>query len=161
MPEVGFVEVEGADKLALLGKAVRKLGSDRTILKHLTKRVKKLGAPIRAELKASAVATLPRRGGLGVWVAKSRINVTVRRGADTAGVSITEGRNSAGGRSDLRRINAGTTRHPYFGKRSHWYPQRVNAGFATKVFEGPIVTEFRNQTLAAIDDSIAEVLRGI
>lgn len=152
------LRVDGAQKLALLGKAVRKMGADRTIIKNLTKRVKVLGNPIKAELASSAVATLPKRGGLGAWVAKSRVLISVRRGTNTAGVSIRDGRNSAGGRSDLVSIDAGSVRHPTFGNRRSWTVQAVTPGFATRVIEGPAVDMFRMETLAAIDESIQEVL---
>jgi hypothetical protein len=153
------LQVEGAEKLALVGKAVRKLGSDRTVLKALTKRIRSGLPSLRAELKASALATLPRRGGLNRWVASSRVNVSVRRGANTAGVTVTEGRNSTGARSDLRGLDAGMVRHPTFGNREAWSPQKVSAGFATRVFEGPAEQEFRGLVNDSIDEAVAEVLR--
>lgn len=156
-----FVSVEGAEKLALLGKAIRKMGADRTILKNLTKRIKTMTPEIRDGIRTSAVAILPHRGGLGVWVSKSRVAVTVTRGAATAGVRIVAGRNSTGKRSDIANINAGSTRHMLFGNRKDWYPQRVVPGFASKVVQGPLGDAFQAHTMAAIDDTIAEVLRGI
>lgn len=156
-----FVSVEGADKLALLGKAVRKMGADKTILKNLTKRIKTMAPDIRKAVRASAIATLPKRGGFGIWVAKSSVNVSVTRGANTAGVRIVAGRNSAGGRSDIRRIDAGGTRHMLFGNRHVWYPQRVVPGFASNVIQGPLGDVFQAHTIEAIDDTIAEVLGGI
>lgn len=155
------ISVEGADKLALLGKAVRKMGTDRTILKNLTKRIKSMTPEIRDAIRVSAVATLPHAGGLGVWVAKSRVNVSVTRGANTAGVRITAGRNSTGKRSDIRNIDAGSTRHMLFGDRKHWYAQRVVPGFASNVVQGPLGDLFQAHTIAAIDETIAEVLGGI
>lgn len=156
-----FVSVEGAEKLALLGKAIRKMGADRTILTNLTKRIKTMTPEIRTAIRASAIATLPKRGGLGAWVAKSRVSVSVRRGPDTASVRVIVGRNSTGKRSDLADINAGSTRHMLFGNRKWWYPQRVTPGYVTTVVQGPLGDEFQAHTIAAIDDTIAEVLRGI
>jgi hypothetical protein len=153
------VTVEGADKLALLGAAVRKLGSDRTVLKHLTARIRGFAPPAKAELAASALTTLPRAGGLGAWVAMSRVTVSVRRGTQSAGVTITQARTSKGGKkSDLTRIDAGRTRHPLWGNRKHWYGQDVTSGYWSDVIAGPVVDEFTTQTVAAIDDAIAEVL---
>lgn len=155
------VKVEGAEKLALLGKAIRRMGTDRTIINNLSKDIKKMVGPVRTELRDSAIKTLPKRGGLNKWVARSRVNALVRRGVKTAGLSIREGRNSSTGkRTDLRRINAGTVRHPLFGDRHHWYLEKVEPGFATKVFDGPVVEEFTHLTLDAIDKTIAEVLHG-
>jgi len=156
------VEIDGVAKLALVGKAVRRMGSDRTLIKNMTKRIKVLSAPVKAALKASAVETLPHRGGFGPWVAKAPVTVSVRRGSNTAGVSIREGRNSGTGkRSDLRRIDAGSTRHMLFGNPQHWYPQTIRAGFATRVLEGPVGMAYAEAVNAAVDDTIAEVLHGI
>lgn len=153
------VSIEGAEKLALVGKAVRKLGSDRTIVNNLSKRVRRLVGPVKRELKASAMATLPRHGGLNLWVAKAAVRVAVRRGEDTAGVDITAGRNSrTGRRSDLRRIDQGRLRHQTYGHRP-WSTQSVQPGyFSTPLVDGPIVEEFQSEVIAAIDDAIVEVL---
>lgn len=156
-----FVSVEGAEKLALLGKAIRKMGADRTILTNLSKRIKTMTPEIRTAIRASAVATLPHKGGLGAWVAKSRVSVSIRRGPATASVRIVTGRNSTGKRSDLADINAGSTRHMLFGNRKHWYPQTVVPGFVTNVVQGPLGDAFQAHTIAAIDDTIAQVLRGL
>lgn len=153
------VNVEGGDKLALLGKALRKLGSDRTIVKNLAKRIRKLAAPIRQELKASALATLPAGGGLNLWVAKARVNVAIRRGVDTAGVDIVEGRNSSRRRSDLRKINQGSVRHQTYG-HAPWKLQSIEPGFFTTPLEGSIGDQFQTEALGAIDDAIGEVLHG-
>jgi hypothetical protein len=155
------VNIEGADKLALVGKAVRLMGSDRTVIKNLTKRIKSLGTPVKAELKASALASLPHRGGLNLWVASSRVVVSVRRGASTAGVDISEGRNSkTGKRSDLRALNKGKLRHPVHGNRRKWTLQSIEPGFFDDVIDGPVGEQFQAEVIGAIDDTIAEVLRG-
>ncbi len=152
------LEVQGAEKLALLGKAVRKLGTDRTVLKHLNRRIRTGFKDTRKELKTSARDTLPRRGGLGKWVASASVRVSIRRAANTAGVQVVMGRNSAGKRTDMRAIERGKVRHPTWGHKP-WTPQRVPEGFASKVFEGPAAAEFHGLVIASIDDAVAEVLR--
>lgn len=154
------LEVQGAEKLALLGKAVRKLGADRIVLKHLNQRIRAGFKDTRQELKASAKSTLPRRGGLGKWVASASVRVAIRRGANTAGVQVVMGRNSAGKRTDMRAIERGKVRHPTWGHKP-WTPQTVPAGFAARVFEGPTAAEFHGLVVASIDDAVAEVLRGL
>jgi hypothetical protein len=153
--------ITGGDKLALLGKAIRRMGTDRTILNNLAKRIRKLAAPVKAQIKASATDRLPRHGGLNLWVAKAPLTVSVRRGVDNAGVSLRQGRDSKGSRSDLRSIDAGRTRHPNWGNRRHWSLQSLEAGYFTDAVNGPIVDEFQQQVTGALDEAIAEVLHGL
>ncbi|HWB36975.1 MAG TPA: hypothetical protein VHA75_13225 [Rugosimonospora sp.] len=155
------MKIEGAEKLAALGKAVRAMGSDRTIIKALTKRIRTLGTPVKTELKTSALAVLPKRGGLAAWVAKSRLTISVRRGTHTAGISIKQGRNSAGGRTDLRAIDRGRLRHPMLGDREHWYTQQITPGFWSDVIDGPAADQFQQEAVAAIDDALAEVAQAV
>lgn len=156
-----FIRITGGRKLAELGAAVRSIGEDRTIIKQLQVKVRKLFAPVRKEIKASAVAILPKTGGLGEWAASSRTSLAVRRGVNTAGMSVRVGRNSKGGRSDIRRLDdAGRIRHPLWGNRKHWYPQTVESGFVSKPIHGPITDAFVREVIAATDAAIEEALRG-
>lgn len=152
------VDVSGAQGIALVAKRVRQLGSDRTIINNLTKRIRTGIAPIaRPAVRASALATLPAAGGLGAWVARVRVLVQVRRGAQTAGVTISAGRNSAGGRSDIRAIDAGGVRHQTFGHRP-WVTQSVPAGFFSQAIDETAVLAFREMTVAAVDESVRALL---
>ncbi len=163
--------VSGAEKLELLGRHVRAVGEDRTIFKHLTKRVRPMAAPVRAALRASALATLPSRGGLASLVAREPITVSVRRGTATAGVSIREGRH----RRDVRSMDYGILRHPVYAKQGQrrrdstktgekgwaWVQQSVPQGHWSNVIYGPVTDEFEDHVLEAVDDAIAEVVRGL
>lgn len=152
------IDVRGAEGLALVGKAVRQLGTDRTIVNNMAREIRTIGPLAKAKARESAMARLPRRGGLARWVASARVAVSVRRGAKSAGVTIRQGRNSKGGRSDLKRIDAGQTRHPLLGNRRHWYPQSVQAGYFTDAMQGDVADEFRRKVVVAVDRAVAEVL---
>jgi hypothetical protein len=155
------IHVDGARKIAAIAAALRALGDDRTIINQMTKQFRKMAPPVRKEIRASAVSTLPKRGGLGAWVAKSGIRVAVTRGTNNAGIRIVVGRNSKGGRTDLSDLDRGSLRHPLWGNKAHWYPEAVKPGFATNVEHGVIFDEFRSQTGQAIDAAVEEVLRGL
>lgn len=152
------VDVRGQEGIALVGRAVRRLGSDRRIVNNMAREIRAAGPPIRAEIRRSALATLPKRGGLNRWVAASRVTVRVRRGASSAGVTVVGGRNSSRGRSDLKRIDAGRVRAPLWGDRRYWHLQSVRPGFFRVSDEG--VTAFRDAVVRAVDQAAAEVLRG-
>src|SRR5215467_4890985 len=95
------VKITGGDRMRLIGKAVRKLGDDRTIYKHLSKRIRSHFPALRKALRTSATETLPTKGGLGARVAKATYRLSIRRGARTAGVSIVISGKSLRGASDL------------------------------------------------------------
>lgn len=152
------VDIKGAQKIALVGAAVRRLGSDRKIVNNMAKEIRSAVGPLRALIKASALSVLPSRNGLNRWVAKAKVVARVRRSASNAGVTITDGRNSFGARSDLKGLDAGLTRAPFFGNRSSWHPVRVSPGFFTEPVQGEGVTVFREAVVRAVDNAVDETL---
>lgn len=101
------------------------MGADRQIVNDMAKEIRRAGPAIRREVRAHIMAELPKRDGLNAWVARAPVRINVRRGATTAGVSVTVGRNSQTGRADLKGLDAGGVRHPLYGNRKHWYGQAV------------------------------------
>lgn len=90
-------------------------------------------APLRQNFRAEAAATLPRRGGLAAYVAKSRFSVVKRLGGSRPTLSIRIRRPERGGAVDLVRINEGRLRHPVWGRG--WTSQAVKAGMWDRVLE--------------------------
>jgi hypothetical protein len=121
-------EALGAAKIRLIGLALRRLGADRQIVNDMAKEIRRSGPAIRREVRAHILAELPKSGGLNEWVARAPVRLVVRRGANTAGVSVRVGRNSRSGRADLKGLDAGGVRHPLWGNRKHWYGQAVTPG---------------------------------
>lgn len=150
------IRVYGAEDIAAVGAAVRKLGNGREIPNEMAKRIRKAVPPIRKGVKASAMATLPAGGGLGRWVGSAGIRAAVRRGPRNAGISLVSSRKSTRGKSDLRRINLGRTRHPWWGDRRHWSPQSVPAGYFDRGVE-PGLPVFRDEVNEAIGDAVRKV----
>jgi hypothetical protein len=117
-----------------LVRELRSFDGRREIVKAMRKGVRKPLPAVRKAIKAAAVGTLPHRGGLGLWVASSRVTATVQVSGRKAGVKLKGGRNSARKRSDIAAIDRGTVRAPAWGRRTaaSWHTQAVAPGFFTK-----------------------------
>lgn len=146
-----------ATDIGRLATAVRKLGADRSIVNNMAKEIRAAVPPIRSAVRANAVRYLPGRGGLGAWVAKARVTAQIRRGARNAAVTIVDGRNSSGKRSDIKAIDLGGTRHPTFGHKP-WTAQSVRAGFFTEAITDEGVEAFRAATIVAVDNTVRKAL---
>lgn len=155
------VRIEGAKKIQAIAIALRHMGEDRTIINEMTKRIRRAAGPLRAAVKSMARAILPKLGGLGVWVSRANIRVSVKRSSRYAGVSLFVGKDSIHGRTDMVAIDAGKVRHPTYGNRKHWSLQAVTPGFATNVMHGSAADRFQADTLAAVDAAVAQVLHGL
>lgn len=152
------LSIRGAEGIARVAADVRRLGASRVIVNEMAKEIRGAVPPIRDAIKVHEVEVLPHRGGLGAWVARGRISARVRRAAKTAGVKLVQGRNSAQKRSDLKRLDAGSIRHPVHGNRKAWALQTVPAGAFTKGVTDQGVTEFRQAVVTAVDNATAKVM---
>ena len=144
-----------ADRIARIAAQVRELGNDRTIVNAMTRRIRRSFTPIKRKVKAGT-ARLPQGGGLAAWVAKAGIRVSVKRGVRLAGVEVVGSRKSTKRKTDLRRIDSGSLRAPYFGHRKAWHLQKVNPGFFTEPMTEH-VDEFRADIVRAIDEAEGQV----
>lgn len=156
---VVHLEPNPAVRIAALAAEIRELGDGRFIVNDMSKRIRRSAGPIRKAVKASAVAVLPSGGGLGAWVARASVRASVRRGPRSAGVSVVGGRRSTGGRTHLKRIDAGVVRAPYYGHRSAWHLQRVTPGFFTTPMEEH-AEAFRDDVVEAVNEAERRVFGG-
>lgn len=106
--------------------------------------------PVRREVAASARARLPRRGGLGAWVAGARVDVRQVERGDTVGVEIKSSRGS----HNLAAIDAGTVRHPTWGRKPI-HVQSLRPNYFTDVMTGPVARRAR----AALTEALAQAMR--
>lgn len=151
------IEARGAAGIAEVAAAVRRLGSSRVIVNNMAKEIRRAVPPIRGAIRTNAVAYLPARGGFGKWVAKGKITARISRSARSAGVTIVDGRNSQNKRTDMKRINAGSTRHKTFG-RPPWHPQTVRSGFFDDAITDEGAAAFRAAVDVAVVNAINEVI---
>src|SRR4051812_31960931 len=109
-----------------MAAALREFERTGRITKEIRKTLRKPVPEVRKKIKMRAVETLPAGGGLGKWVAASKITASITSRAFTVTVRLRGGRSSATGKkSDIDRIDAGTTRHPSWGRRGkgQWHTQ--------------------------------------
>lgn len=137
------IRVTGGERLEHLGAALKEAGRN-DLRKELLRGVRTETRTLPPKIRASAETTLPRRGGLAANVAASRIAVRTRLAGRQIGVRVT-----GAGAAPLRRLNAGSVRHPTYG-HPPWTTQPVRAGW----FDHPIEADaipVRQGIVAAID----------
>jgi hypothetical protein len=149
-----------SESLERLVRDLKGFEDRKVVLRELRRNIRRPVPVVRKAIRARALDTLPSRGGLNVWAASTRISVTIRVAGRAAGVRLKGGRNSAGGRSDIKALDRGRVRHPSWGRRGagQWFNQTVPAGFVT----GPVTesTEWHKACIDAVDAAVAVIGRG-
>ena len=99
---------------------------------------------LKIDARESAVKRLPRRGGLGARVASARLTTKRRRGFGP-GLTV-----QAEGMAQLPQMDAGSVRHPVYG-RGAWVTQEITPGwFTDPMFQG------RGEITDALDELLDE-----
>jgi hypothetical protein len=117
--------VNGTAEFRELGRKL-KAAADKDLPDEIYSTVRDAMTPLQGDIRRSAVAVLPRRGGLGALIAQSPISIGKRPG----GISL---KGSSG--HDIAAMDRGRLRHPLFGDRRHWYTQPVAVGWWSKPTE--------------------------
>lgn len=124
------VHIYGWKSAMALGMSVEHAG-DGEIIDRSWRAVQEATADVGPLLRASALATLPKRGGLGPAIAAGMgVNVRHYTYADRLRVEV-----EASHQYDLKGLDNGLVIHPLFGNRRHWYAERVRRGWFTRVAE--------------------------
>lgn len=153
------LRVTGAESLRALARDLRGVEQRKEILMGLRKELRKPVPTVRKAIKATALARLPKAGGLNRWVAGTRVTASVRvSGGSTAGVTMKGGRNSSGSRSDIRALDGGQVRAPSWGRRGKaaWHVQAVPAGFFSDT-----VADHSQEWQKATLDAVEKVVSGL
>lgn len=111
---------------------------------------------LRAELKASALETLPKRGGLAALVAGASITARIRRGS-TFGVRL-QVRDRRGKSFNAAGLDAGLNEHPTYNHKPT-VKQSVPAGWFTKPWE-KFGADAQKAMLQVVDNIRARIRRG-
>lgn len=146
------VELHGAEDLAKVARALKAAG-DRDLRKELLRGFRMGAKPTIKDVRASALSTLPHRGGLATYVAKASIGVRTRLSGskgNEVGVQI----KAKKGRG-LAAMNAGKFRHPVFG-RKEFVTQKVTPGWFSKPIE-----KNADQIRSSLERVMAEVANKI
>jgi len=143
------VRVQGDEQLRRLAEKLREHG-DEGLKKELRSGLTKVARPLVKNVRKSALSRLPKKGGLGRRVARSKITTSARTTGNSTGVTIV-------GRSgyDISSINRGRVRHLSFGHLP-WHNQSVRPGFWTDPLNeaaGPV----RRELQQVMDDVAAKI----
>lgn len=136
-------EVRGSADLQRVARHLREAGDGKLRRKTLAD-IRTAAKPGIPAVRASAAATLPKRGGLAARVAEQPYGVRTSLAAGK--VSIV-----GKGMKELTDLDEGRVRHPIFGDRSTWVAQSVTPGFFTKPLER-LAPGIRLAVLKAIAD---------
>lgn len=143
-----------------LVRDLRSFSGRKEVIRQLRTEIRKPVPSVRAAIKRNAVAVLPSSGGLGKWVARTRITAQIRITGYSARVQLRGGRNSAKQRSDIRAIDRGRVRHPAWGRRGRgqWSTQAVHDRFFTDPATGS--PEWDHAIVQAVDRAFDVIRRG-
>lgn len=141
-----LVPDDGAAQLRRLGEDLNRVG-DGDLKRELLRGLNRATKPLKEAARVSAASTLPRRGGLGAWVASAKVTGANRVAGRNVGVRIS-GKSKG---HDLESIDRGLVRHPVFGRPQSWVAQRVRPGWWSQpMVEGG--DEVRREVLNVLDD---------
>ena len=131
-------ELVTVNNLDTVARALRELG-DKELSRELFRGLNRVTTELKKDAKEEAVRRLPRRGGLGAKVGKSRLS-TGRRGGRNPGLVI-----RAKGISQLPKIEAGEVRHPTYGHKPFVTQQITGGWFTDPMYAG------RDEIIHALD----------
>ena len=147
------IRVEGAERLHVVAKQLKEMG-DKETTKAMTKGIREALKPFKAELKQSALATLPRRGGLARMVANTKI--TNRTSTTRSGASVRVRGVNASARGQLALMDKGKVRHPLYGNRSVWVTQSVHPGWWSTPANAQL-PKIRSEVMHAIEQAAKRI----
>lgn len=159
-----MISVDAAQMRAV-SRLVREAG-DKELKKALTRGTGAAVEPAKDAVRSSARAELPHRGGLAVRVAGAKFRVQRLTGAAPGIVlSMSVAKESGGGKMDLKRMNAGSLRHPVFDQRHvrhrTWVLQRIPDGWFTRPLEAlkPQIAREVAAVVQGVADALAAMSR--
>jgi len=127
-----------------LVRSLREFSRNDEVIKAVRTGLRAPVPTVRNRIKTVARTELPSGGGLGAWVAQTKITASVTFKAKYVAIKLRGGRRSkgtlrgtSGGTTDVRAIDRGRVRHPSWGRRfrGQWFTQSVTPGFFTKTAE--------------------------
>lgn len=153
------LEVEGADKLAVVARALRDVG-DKELRRELYRGLNRAVKPLTADVKAATPDYLPKR--YARELSKSlRVKTRRRAGGRNPAIFLVGSAKTPRGKDrDLSSLNRGRLRHPLFGNRRFWYDQPVRKDWWTDpLIQG--APEVREEIVRVLDDVARQLVRRI
>lgn len=132
---VAEIRITGAEQMRRLGIELKAQGEEgKGLRRELLAAMRIAGKPLVEATRASAMANLPKAGGLNEWVASS--NIAARNSLTGSRVGTKVVAKKPGGRKgshDLEASDAGQIRHPVYGRWLKNQPtQDIPPGWFTK-----------------------------
>lgn len=155
------LRVEGAEKLGILGRSLRRAGNVE-LRKELYRGLNRAVKPLREVAKRTPLDRpgLPSRGGLSDTVASSLrsrgVRVRRRLGGRNPGISLS----GVWSGHDIRALNRGRLRHPVFGNRGVWVTQTIASGFWDKPLERE-APKTRKEVVRVLDELAQQIARSV
>lgn len=149
---MGDVRVVGAEQFQTLAKRLKTAGRA-DLRRELYQGINRAMRPARAAVRASALATLPSRGGLATRVANSKYRVSRRTTGSSVGIKLI-----ATNRYDIGKMDRGRLTHPLFGNRRYWYEQAVRPGWWSQPVRA-LAPDARREIITAMNN-IKEKIEG-
>jgi hypothetical protein len=147
------IKIEGAEQLARLSKQLKD-AADKDLQKELNQAINRALKPVKADIRASAAATLPKRGGLAGKVARSRITTRKRTSAKAAGIRLV-----ATNTISLYHLNKGEVRHRKGGDINAGQVQPIPPGWFTRPAEAAN-PRVQAEIVQAMDVIAHKIVRG-
>lgn len=146
-----------AESLAHYRQVVEGFINREVILRTLRQEMPKAVPQVRKAIRSRALDSLPKGGGLNKWAAAIQIRSNVDIYGRTVHIKLRGGRNSLKNKSDINRLDAGTVRHPSWGRRGRgqWHVTAVTPGF----FSDPVAEsdEWSKAADRALDKALEEI----
>jgi hypothetical protein len=149
------VSVSDRGALRRLARDLRAHPDKKIIVRELRRELRRPLPAVRAAVRAKARQLLPATGGLGAWVAATRIGASVSVPARSVRLRVRGGRSSVTGkRSDVSAIDRGRVRAPSWGRRGpgQWHTQAVPAEFFTATISEDFAGPWRAAAVAAAEE---------
>jgi hypothetical protein len=145
-----YVEIRGGKNLARIARDLKEAGEG-GLRRELLRGVRKSTRTAIPDIEASALETLPKRGGLAARVASQKFGSRTGLSGDIARVRIV-----GTGMKELKDIDAGRLRHPVYGNRKVWKGQVVPSGFFTRPLErkAPAIRRDLDEVMRAVSRKI-------
>lgn len=151
--------ITGADEFATLARRLKEAGA-KDLRKELYAGINRSVKPLKQDVKDSTGDYLPG-GYAGVITASIKIRVSRRGSGSSPGIRLlAKASTPSGGARELARLDKGWLRHPLWGNRKHWYPQRIASGFYTHTLEQD-APRVRIELVEAIRKVAAKIEAGI
>ena len=152
----GDVDVRGLEQLESLARAL-KGAAGKPLRAQLRKHMTAAAKPTVKAARASALAKLPKRGGLAARVAGNPVGIVTKLGGRDVSIRF----RAQGKRvRDLEGIDQGTVRHPVYGNRSVWVSQSVTPGWFTEPVQRA-APELRAAAGEAMEDVAQQIVRKV